>query len=173
MMGGGTSANHAQGPGMMGGAAGYHYSRLACQAPASLPGRTVTVLLADMSMTHMAGGTAPLGAHMMLHATATTVSAGRVNLVAQNMGWRTHELVVLPLATGAAAGQRIPGTDGKVSETGSLGEASKSCAEGSGEGITSRSVGWTSLNLKPGRYELMCNLANHYADGMHAELDVK
>ncbi len=157
---------------MMGNASGYHYSRLACQAPASLPSPAVTVLLADMGMTRMMGGTAPLGAHMMLHATARTVPAGEVSFVAQNMGWRTHELVVLPLGPNASAGRRVPGTDGKVDEAGSLGEASKSCAAGRGEGITSRSVGWTTLTLTPGRYELMCNLANHYADGMHTELDV-
>ena len=25
----------------------------------------------------------------------------------------------------------------------------------------------------PGRYELVCNLKNHYANGMHHELDVR
>ena len=88
------------------------------------------------------------------------------------MGWRTQELVILPLAAGASAGQRIPGSDGKVSEAGSLGEASNTCAVGSGEGITSGGVGWTTVTLTPGHYELVCNLANHYADGMFQELTV-
>jgi len=95
-----------------------------------------------------------------------------VSLVATNMGWRTHELVVMPLPDGATAGQRVPGPDGKVDETGSLGEASKACGAGTGEGITSGTVGWTTLTLAPGRYELLCNLTNHYADGMNQELDV-
>ncbi len=165
-------------PGMMGSEAGagpgpgYHYSAPVCAAPATLPGQVVTVVLADMGMTSMMGGTAPLGAPMMLRATPASVTAGTVSLVAQNMGWRTHELVILPLAAGASAGQRTPGSDGKVEESGSLGEASANCAAGSAEGIAGASAGWTTVTLPAGRYELVCNLANHYADGMHQELDV-
>ena len=162
------------GPGMMGGSGGtgYTYSQLSCSAPRSLPGRTVTVMLADMGMNRMMAGTAPLGAPMMLRAVPATVPAGQISLVAENMGWRTHELVILPLQAGSPAGQRIPGPDGKVDESGSLGEASASCAAGSGEGISARAVGWTTVTLPPGRYELVCNLPNHYANGMHQELDV-
>lgn len=161
-------------PGMMGSSAppGYHYSRLTCTAPASLPGSRVTVVLGDMNMTEMMGGVAPTGEHMMLRAIPATVSTGQVSLVAENMGWRTHELVILPLAAAAQAGQRVPGTDGTISETGSLGEASASCTAGRGDGITAGTVGWVSVTLAPGRYELVCNLPNHYADGMHQELDV-
>ena len=167
-----ASTSHPASAGMMGGGTAYHYSRLTCSAPNSLPGHTVSVTLADMGMTQMMGGTAPLGAHMMLRALPTTVPAGQISLVASNMGWRTHELVILPLAAGAAAGQRVPGQDGKVDETGSLGEASGSCAGGTGEGITAGTVGWTTVTLAPGRYELVCNLQNHYADGMYQELVV-
>ena len=168
----GTSA----GPGMMGGPGGmgpgYTASRLICSAPATLPGTTVTVQLADMGMMSPSSETAPLGAPMMLQVDRATVVAGPVSLVAQNLGWRPHELVVLPLAEGAAAGQRVSGPAGKVDETGSTGEASTSCAAGQGEGISSGAVGWITVTLPPGRYELVCNLANHYADGMHQELDV-
>ena len=161
-------------PGMMGGgsASGYHYSGLTCSAPASLPGARVNVLLGDMGMSQMMGGTAPLGVRMMLRAAPGTVATGRVSLVASNMGWRSHELVILPLGAGMSAGQRVPGTDGKVDETGSVGEASTSCGAGTGTGIGSGTVGWTTVNLAPGRYELVCNLRNHYADGMHERLDV-
>ena len=174
MMGGRTSSvgTVAPGGGRMGGGSGYTYSRLTCSAPASLPGQRVTVTLADMGMTRMMGGVAPLGAHMMLRAAPATVAAGKVSLVATNMGWRTHELVVLPLAAGATAGARVPGSDGKVDENGSLGEVSRSCAAGTGDGITAGAVGWVTLTLAPGRYELVCNLPNHYADGMRQELDV-
>lgn len=159
--------------GMMGGPAGYSFPALSCAAPASLPGTTVTVTLADMGMTRMTGGDAPMGAVMMLQATPQAVAAGQVSLVAENRGWRTHELVVLPLGQSAAAGQRVPGADGKVSESGSLGEASASCAGGPGEGIDSGAVGWVTLQFSPGRYELICNLKNHYANGMYQELDVR
>jgi uncharacterized cupredoxin-like copper-binding protein len=173
MMGaGGHSTGSSTGPGGMGGGAGYHFARAACSAPRSLPGHIVNVTLGDMGMTQMMGGTAPMGARMMLRISAATVPAGQISLVASNLGWRTHELVILPLAAGVAAGRRVPANDGKVAETGSLGEASRSCGSGTGDGITSGSVGWTTVTLAPGRYELICNLPNHYADGMHEQLVV-
>lgn len=156
---------------MMGGTA-YHYSGLTCSAPKSLPGTVLNVTLADMGMTQMMSGTAPLGSHMKLRATPVTASAGQVSIVASNMGWRTHELVILPLTAGVSAGHRVPRSDGKVDETASLGEASASCAAGTGDGVTARSVGWTNVTLTPGHYELLCNLPNHYADGMWQELIV-
>lgn len=160
------------GSSMMGGGSGYHYSGLTCAAPASLPGSIVNVTLADMGMTRRMGGTAPKGAHMMLRAVPAAVPAGQVSLVASNVGWRTHELVLLPLAAGARAGQRVPGVDGRVDETGSLGESSATCAADAGDGIQSGGVGWMTITLAPGRYELLCNLPNHYADGMYQELIV-
>jgi uncharacterized cupredoxin-like copper-binding protein len=120
----------------------------------------------------MMGGTAPLGAYMMLRAAPATIPAGEISIVASNLGWRTHELVILPQAAGALAGQREPGSDGKVPETGSLAEASHSCSSGTGEGITSGTVSWTTVTLRPGHYELICNQSNHYADGMYQELVV-
>lgn len=162
------------GDGMMGGGSHHYSSVLTCRAPASLPGRVVRVALVDMGrMTSMMGGVAPMGAHMRLRAVPHTVPAGTVTLVAANVGRRTHELVVLPLAKGAAVGRRVPGADGKIDEAGSLGEASRSCAAGAGEGIRARTVGWVTLTLAPGRYELVCNLRNHYADGMYDELVVR
>jgi uncharacterized cupredoxin-like copper-binding protein len=32
--------------------------------------------------------------------------------------------------------------------------------------------GWVTLNLAAGRYELACNLKDHYASSMFSELDV-
>ncbi len=171
MMGGqtgsSTSGPNGFGGSMMGSAPhGYHMSQLTCSAP-SLPGSTVHVIVGDMGMTSMMGGVAPLGGHMMMRAFPDSVAAGQVTFVVGNMGWRTHEMVVLPLAPGQAAGQRTPGSDGRIDETGSLGEASASCAAGSGDGIKSGNVGWVPLNLPAGHYELVCNLRNHYANGMH------
>ncbi len=62
------------------------------------------------------------------------------------------------------------GRSGKIDETGALGEASKNCGEGSGEGIEAGATSWVTLTLKPGRYEFICNLPNHYADGMWQEV---
>ena len=167
-----TSGVH-MGSGM--GGPGSMYSRLTCTAPAQLPRSTVLVTLSDMGMSRMMSGTAPRSARMLLRAVPARVAAGdgvKVTLVARNMGWRTHELVVLPLSADASAGQRIPGADGRVDEAGSLGEASKSCGSGAGDGIAAGATGWVTLTLDPGRYELICNLPNHYADGMYQELIV-
>ena len=160
------------GQGMMGSNSNYYDSNLDCKFPTNLKGAIVTVVLSDMGMTRMMGGIAPMGAHMRLIASPSTVSAGVASLIVKNLGWRTHELVILPLSGNQQSGQRVPGADGKVSESGSVGEASKSCGAGVGSGITSGSASWTTITLKPGRYELICNLANHYADGMYQELDV-
>lgn len=156
---------------MMGTGTGYHARGLTCSAP-SLPGQTVYVTLGDMGMTTMMGGIAPLGGHMMLRATPANLPAGQISFAVGNVGWRTHEMVILPLPSGQQAGQRLPGADGRVDEARSLGEASASCTSGSGQGITSGSVGWVTLNLPAGRYELVCNLRNHYANGMFQSFQV-
>ncbi len=157
---------------MAGGPDGYTYAPVSCRPPQDLPGAQVQVALGDTGMTSMMGGTSPQGARMMLRAWPTSVPAGQVSVVVANMGWRTHEVVILPLADGESAGQRPVGADDRIDETGSLGEVSTSCGAGAGEGITSGSAGWTTLTLPPGRYELVCNLPQHYAAGMYQELDV-
>jgi len=53
-----------------------------------------------------------------------------------------------------------------------VGEASASCAEGSGEGILPGALGWVTVTLRPGRYEIVCNLPGHYAAGMYAQITV-
>lgn len=136
-----------------------------CPLP-SLPGQRVTVTLADM------GGGSMMGGRMMLHAVPQAVRAGTVSFIAVNSGSRRHELVALPLAAGAAPGQRAVGADDTVDESGSLGEALADCRAGGGEGITAGGAGWVTVTLKPGRYELICNLPGHYAAGMFTELDV-
>ena len=163
-------------------------SSAACSAPA-LPGTVVTARLMNMGGTGMHGtmmrrgsvGMGRSGMHqsqwpswtpgmMRLVTSVDTVPAGQVSIVAANLGTITHELVVLPLA--GSAGTRTVGTDGRVAEAGSLGEASASCAAGEGNGIKAGSTGWVTLTLPAGRYELVCNLAGHYRAGMYAELDV-
>jgi uncharacterized cupredoxin-like copper-binding protein len=47
-----------------------------------------------------------------------------------------------------------------------LGEASNTCSADDGDGILPGGKGWTTLQLAPGRYELLCNLPGHYASGM-------
>ncbi len=156
-----------------------HGSRVAnngstCTEP-ELSGGRVTVMLSDMAGSSMRSGgmmgTLHLGP-MAARAVPSEVPAGQVSIVAFNHGTRSHELVVLPLAPGATIGSRSVGTDNKVSEADSLGEASNNCGAGAGEGINPGAASWVTLTLKPGRYELVCNLAGHYAAGMYTELDV-
>ena len=148
------------------GHSGNRYSQTVCTPPNSLQGQRINVTLSDMGM--MMGG----GYRMNLSATPTAISSGKVSVVVTNLGMRTHELVIMPLAAGQSAGQRVVGTDGKIDETGSVGEVSNNCASGVGDGILSGSQGWTTLTLSPGRYEFICNLPNHYAAGMYQEVVV-
>ena len=101
----------------------------------------------------------------------TSVSAGRVSFVAVNDGALVHEMVVLPLPSDGP-GTKPTGSDGKIDETRSLGEASRSCGAGAGDGIAPGSIGWTTLTLRPGRYELVCDEPWHYAAGMFTVLTI-
>jgi uncharacterized cupredoxin-like copper-binding protein len=150
-------------------------------SPPALSGHVVDVAVGDM-MGAMMGGphghtpSAGPGRHgmgmMWLRTTPSTVPAGTVSLRVFNAGALMHEVVVLPLPAGQAVGERPIGAQGRIAETGSLGEASRTCAAGDGKGITSGAMAWTTLTLQPGRYELVCNLPGHYAAGMYTELDV-
>lgn len=161
-----------------------------CTAPA-FAGHTVDVTLSDMgammggrsypggmmgdgyySAGNGAAGSGGWMQMMRLTATPSAVPAGEVSFRVRNAGSLTHELVILPLPPGGA-GSQPAGSDGRVSERGSLGEASATCAAGAGEGITPGGTGWVTLHLAAGRYELICNLPGHYAAGMFTELDVQ
>ncbi|MEU5537032.1 sulfocyanin-like copper-binding protein [Streptomyces sp. NPDC020362] len=109
---------------------------------------------------------------MRLLVRPATVPAGKVTLRVVNTGALAHEVMVLPLPASQAAGERAIASNGRVAETGSLGEASRSCDAGSGRGILPGATGWTTLTLAPGRYELVCNYPGHYAAGMYSELVV-
>ena len=166
--------------GTLGGPAGYGGFRnraTSCIAPLSLPGSVVTVT--DRDMGNMMGGpmmgsgtlAGAMPGMLGLQESLTTVPAGTVSFVVDNVGGMTHELIVLPL-TGPGIGERSVGSGGKVSEAGSLGEASRSCGSGPADGIQAGTAGWVTLHLPAGRYELICNQPWHYASGMYAELRV-
>jgi len=140
-----------------------------CSAPA-LAGTVVDVALANMGGRMMTGGST--GGMMRVRASRQQVPAGTVSLRVANVGSLVHELIVLPLAPGQQVGQRAIGTDGRVDEAGSVGEASKTCGAGAGDGIDPGAIGWVTLDLAPGTYELLCNLPGHYAAGMYTELQV-
>ena len=151
MMGPGTMGPGTMGPGMMG---------PGMMGPGTMgPGMNGGAMWQGMDM-------------MRIAVTPTSVPAGPVSLRVANRGSQPHEVVVMPLSAGRNPGQRPVGPDGRVDESGSLGEASQTCGSEEGDGIAPGAWSWTTVNLTPGRYELLCNIAGHYGSGMYAELDV-
>jgi len=150
--------------------AGPHSGTTSCTVP-NLPGTTVNVSLMNAGMT---GGGGMMGSGWMMRLTASpsSVTAGEVSFVATNVGSVNHEFLVLPLANNQIVGTRRIQADGKVDETGSLAEASSTCTAGQGDGIAPGASSWVSVTLRPGRYELVCNLPGHYAAGMYTQLTV-
>ena len=136
-----------------------------CSTP-SLPGAVVDLTLTNMGRGMMTGGT------MRVFASPVQVPAGTVSFRVANTGSLVHELVVLPLPGSQQVGDRAVGADNRVDETGSLGEASKTCGAGAGDGIDPGALSWVTLHLTAGTYELICNLPGHYADGMYTKLTV-
>ena len=120
-----------------------------------------------------AGGGMMSQAPMMLRLLPSppSISAGQVTFVVTNYGALDHEFLVLPMPADGV-GTRPVGSDGKIDEAQSLGEASTSCGAGPGNGISTGSRSWVTLTLRPGNYELLCDVAWHYADGMYAAFTV-
>ncbi|TFC30815.1 hypothetical protein E3O55_07490 [Cryobacterium sp. MDB1-18-2] len=152
-----------------------------CTTP-QLAGTIVNVSLRNMGGSMMGGDNGMMGGNTgngMMHRGAmnlsldrSSVSSGTVSFLATNDGSISHELVILPLAASQVAGSRSISGEHKIDETASLGEASATCKAGEGTGIAPGSAGWVTLDLPPGRYEVICNLPGHYAAGMYQELTV-
>lgn len=145
-------------------------SSSASSAGSSAP--VVNVSLTD-SGGPMGEGTGPMHPGAMgLKADRASVPAGIVTFRVNNVGAVIHEMVILPLTASQPAGIRPFGSEAKIDEKGSLGEASKSGGQGAGEGIEPGAVGRISVTLAPGQYELVCNLMGHYVSGMYSKLTV-
>ena len=145
-------------------------TRVSCVVP-TLPGTVVDATLINMGGPMMQGsGRSMMGGMMRLSLDRSTVSHGQVSFLAINGGNINHELVILPLPADQIVGTRTIGADAKIDENGSLGEASNTCAAGSGDGIAPGASSWVTVNLPAGRYEVVCNLPGHYAAGMYAQL---
>jgi len=147
------------------------FAAISCPAP-SLPGSVVSVALADMGG-RMRGPVMGGGPMMVsLRTDRGSVPSGQVSFVVRNRGNLVHEMLVLPLPADGP-GTRRTGSDGKIDERDSRGEASRSCAAGAGDGLAPGSTGWVTLDLAPGRYELLCDEPWHYAAGMYDMLTVR
>ena len=143
------------------------------RAAPSLPGTVVNVSLTDMGGSMMGqGGGMMYGGSMRLSADQATVAHGTVSFLVTNGGGIKHEMVILPLPASQRVGTRPIGANAKVDEAGSLGEASNNNGKDAGEGIEPGASSWTTINLAPGQYELVCNLPGHYSAGMYTQLTV-
>ncbi len=136
-------------------------------APAHVRGELVRVELSDDGT--MMGGVAPMG--VSLSATPASVKSGTITFEATNVGYLPHELVVMPAPTTRVGARRV-NADGKIDETRSLGEVSTSCGAGAGSGIEPGATSWVTMRLRPGLYELVCDVPWHYAQGMVSALRV-
>ena len=117
----------------------------------------------------MMGGSAMM---VSLSADVTAVPPGRVTLIATNYGRLNHELLILSVPADGP-GTRPVGPNGKIDESASLGEASRSCGDGVGNGISPGTRSWVTVNLMPGTYELLCDVPWHYANGMFTTITVR
>jgi uncharacterized cupredoxin-like copper-binding protein len=142
-------------------------SALASCQPSSEANQVDQVGLYDSGASMMGGTPMMLG----LIPSPSSISPGRVTFVVTNYGQLNHEFLVLPMPADGI-GTRPVGSDGKIDESQSLGEASTTCGEGPGNGISTGSRSWVTLTLRPGNYELLCDMPWHYANGMYASFTV-
>ena len=120
----------------------------ATASPAS--GTPITVVLND---------TKGLDGPMTIVVSPKTVAAGRIAFTVKNAGTIKHEIFLV--ATNGK--ELIPGVDGKVSVTGTV-FSILDIPAGATRGVT--------LDVEAGTYELLCNLKDHYANGMHVPFEV-
>jgi uncharacterized cupredoxin-like copper-binding protein len=145
----------------------------ALAAPALADGTTVKVTLWDkgtgapmamdegLGMTHASKADSNMGIKL----SKKTVKAGEVTFDVSNASKETvHEMLVIP----APADGKVPydAKEAKFDEdkAGSLGEVEETDPGKSGK---------LTLNLKPGKYILSCNVANHFANGMWTTFTVE
>jgi uncharacterized cupredoxin-like copper-binding protein len=107
--------------------------------------------------------------HMYMNVDQTTVQAGEVTFNVDNQGVKTHEFVVLKTDTSAGDFQltTFEGEKDRIDED----------ADGVNVGETGDMDAGTTktltIDLKPGHYALVCNLAGHYRMGMFSDFVVQ
>jgi uncharacterized cupredoxin-like copper-binding protein len=96
-----------------------------------------------------------------LTVTPASVKAGPTTITFKNQGTMEHEVIVLK--TDTPADQLKVGANHEVSEDASVGEDSETKP-----GKTKS----TTIDLKPGKYVLACNIERHYEKGMFTAFTV-
>jgi len=100
-----------------------------------------------------------------IHVTSEVAKAGKVTLTMTNYGTITHELLVVK--TDVAPGQITIGADGKFDEDDPAWTVVDEISEFD-PGITESKT----FDLAAGRYQLVCNIPNHYTNGMFIPFEV-
>ncbi len=129
-------------------------------APPPTPGgtgssRTITVALGETDPTHM-----------YIHVSSTVAPAGKVTFIVTNEGTKTHEFVVLSTTTPADSFP-IVSFEGEANRINEDAKGVTNVGEtGDMEPGTTQAL---TIDLASGHYALVCNLAGHYAMGMHQD----
>lgn len=90
----------------------------------------------------------------------SSTKAGTVTFKVKNAGEYQHELIVIKTNTKAA---KLKTKGGSAVVTGKLGEVE----------VASGKTKSLKLKLKKGHYALICNIGDHYSEGMHKDFTVK
>jgi uncharacterized cupredoxin-like copper-binding protein len=90
----------------------------------------------------------------------SSAKAGAVTFKVKNTCEYQHELVVIKTNTKAA---KLKTKGGSAVVTGKLGEVE----------VASGKTKSLKLKLKKGHYALICNIGDHYSEGMHKDFTVK
>jgi uncharacterized cupredoxin-like copper-binding protein len=149
----------------------------ALSLPAAAAGTTLKALLwgditgsmptdMGMAMNKAKGATHGANSHMGITIYENTIKAGEVTFEVKNNSEKTiHEMLVLPIKNTRTPPPYLK-NENRLDETktNSLGEVSE---------LDPGKSGTLTLNLKPGKYLLACNVPGHYAAGMWTVLTVK
>ena len=94
-----------------------------------------------------------------------SVPAGRVRLIVHNAGPDAHELLLIR----ARAGHLPLRSDGVTVDEEAMHRATVGALEPGAPGATRE----LDVDLRPGSYALICNMAGHYLGGMEAAITVR
>jgi uncharacterized cupredoxin-like copper-binding protein len=100
-----------------------------------------------------------------IHVTSQVAKAGKVTITMTNYGTVTHEMLIVK--TDLAPGQIKIGADGKFNEEDPAATVLDEISEYEpGASVTK------TFDLAPGKYQLVCNIPNHYSSGMYIPFEV-
>ena len=100
---------------------------------------------------------------MKVVSSAKQVPAGKVTFIVRNTGSVVHELVILR-ADVSLKGVPVVGFKAQEDEVGEVIDEAEDLEPGTSTRLT--------VNLKPGKYILLCNIVGHYQLGMRTSLRV-